>query len=294
MRYIGSLYAVISGLAYSLLGYFGITILKQGASISNMLFWRFFISFVFTVIVLSVQKRTTLDQIFTKKLILPSIIGSVLFSFSAIIFFSSCLRIGTGLAMVIFFIYPAIIMSINTIFFHEKMDKVYYITSALIFLGLILVANPNNFEFNIIGIILGVISATIYSCYIVASEKLSIDPLLSTTIVSGGSAINCFLVSYIADPHFFIPLDLISIKSTLILGIVSTAIPMALFLKSLEYIDAEKASILSVLEPVFVLLIGVNFLHEVVSINQLFGVVIILFGSVLILFHSSRKSKTTS
>lgn len=294
MRYIGSLYAIISGLAYSILGYFGITILNQGASISNMLFWRFFISFLFTIIVLLVQKRIILTQIFTKKLIMPSIIGSILFSFSAIIFFSSCLRIGTGLAMVIFFIYPAIIMTINTILFKEKIDKVYYITSALILIGLVLVANPNNFKFNIIGIILGVISATIYSCYIVASEKLSIDPLVSTTIVSGGSAINCFLVSYISDQYFFIPLDLLSIKNTLILGILSTAIPMILFLKSLEYIDAEKASILSVLEPVFVLLIGVNFLHEVVTINQLFGVVIILFGSLLILFHSSRKSKTTS
>lgn len=292
MSYIGSLYAITSGLAYSLLGYFGITILKQGASVPNMLFWRFFVSFVFTMIVLSIQKRTTLAQIFTRKLILPSIIGSILFSFSAIIFFLSCLQIGTGLAMVIFFIYPAIIMTINTIFFNEKMDKVYYITLALIFLGLILVANPNNFKFNIIGIIFGVISATIYSCYIIASEKLSIEPLLSTTIVSGGSAINCFLVSYIGDQNFFIPLDLISIKNTLILGILSTAIPMILFLKSLEYIDAEKAAILSVLEPVFVLLIGVNFLHEVVNITQSFGVAIVLLGSVLILFHNSKKSKT--
>ncbi len=291
MRYIGSLYAIASGLTYSLLGYFGIALLKQGASVPNMLFWRFFISFLFAVIILLVQKRTALAQIFTRKLIVPSIIGSILFSFSAIIFFSSCLKIGTGLAMVIFFIYPAIIMTINTIFFNEKMDKVYYITLALIFLGLILVANPNNFKFNMIGIILGIISATIYSCYIVASEKLSINPLLSTTIVSGGSALNCFLVSYIGDQHFFIPLDLISIKSTLILGILSTAIPMILFLKSLEYIDAEKAAILSVLEPVFVLLIGIKFLHEVVNITQLIGVIIILFGSVLILCHSSRKSQ---
>ncbi len=49
----GALYALSSGFCYSLLGYFGISIIQDGSSISNMLFWRFLVSALFALILLT-------------------------------------------------------------------------------------------------------------------------------------------------------------------------------------------------------------------------------------------------
>ncbi len=48
----GALLAISSGLSYSLLGYFGVTIINEGLSINNMLFWRFIISSILIALII--------------------------------------------------------------------------------------------------------------------------------------------------------------------------------------------------------------------------------------------------
>ena len=58
-----------------------------------------------------------------------------------------------------------------------------------------------------------------------------------------------------------------------------------------KYISSEKAAIVSVLEPVFVLLSGIILLGETVSVMQIFGTIIILSGAVITLFSKNSTNQ---
>jgi drug/metabolite transporter (DMT)-like permease len=73
------------------------------------------------------------------------------------------------------------------------------------------------------------------------------------------------------------------------IAIVATVIPILLMLYSLKYISSEKASILSVLEPVFVVIFGILLLGESLRFLSAIGIILILAGALITLFsHKIR------
>ena len=284
----GALYAITSGLCYSLLGYFGVTIMQAGSSVFNMLFWRFLISALFVLILLIPKYKTILQS---PKVILKVLIsGMAFYGASSIAFFMSSCYIGTGLAMVIFFIYPAIVMVVNIAFYKAPFSKVYCLAFLIIIIGLIFLVDLQDFALDVIGVGLGIVTAIFYAMYIIASEKIDIDPILSTLMVSIGCMITCF-ISSLVDSSLNIPSGLNNWLNIIGIGLICTAIPILLLLQALKYIDAEKASTLSVLEPVFVLVFGVILLDEKVTSMQILGTIIVLSGALMVLFHNIPKTK---
>ena len=86
--------------------------MNAGISLSNMMFWRFLIASIFMGVILipnykSVFKSWTENV----KIILY---GMAFYGPSAIVYFMSSRYVGTGLAMVIFFVYPAMVMLVVT------------------------------------------------------------------------------------------------------------------------------------------------------------------------------------
>ena len=70
---------------------------------------------------------------------------------------------------------------------------------------------------------------------------------------------------------------------------MATVIPILLMLYGLKYISSEKASILSVLEPVFVVIFGILLLGESLRFLSAVGIVLILAGALMTLFsHKIR------
>lgn len=223
----------MSGFCYSLLGYFGITIIQAGLSVYNMLFWRFLVSALFALVLL-IPKYPIIFQ--SPRISLQVLLsGMVFYGSSSIVFFLSSLYIGTGLAMVIFFIYPAIVMIINIIFYNAKFSKIYFLAFLIILIGLVLLIDIQDCRLDI----LGVGTAMFYACYMVASEKISIHPILSTVMVSIGSAAICFIASLV-DSSFHIPSGLSNWLNIIGIGLICTAIPILLLLKALKYIVLKK------------------------------------------------------
>ncbi len=284
----GALYAITSGLCYSLLGYFGITIIQAGSSVFNMLFWRFLISALFVLILLIPKYKTILQS--PKSILKVLISGMAFYGTSSIAFFMSSCYIGTGLAMIIFFIYPAIVMIVNIAFYKAPFSKVYCLAFLIIIIGLVFLVDLQDFALDIIGVGLGIATAIFYAMYIIASEKIDIDPILSTLMVSIGCMITCF-ISSLVDSSLNIPSGLNNWLNIIGIGLICTAIPILLLLQALKYIDAEKASTLSVLEPVFVLVFGVILLDEKVTAMQIVGTIIVLSGALMVLFHNIPKTK---
>jgi drug/metabolite transporter (DMT)-like permease len=282
----GSLYAILSGLLYGFVGYFGVSAINESISVTNMLFWRFLIASLIIVFIIIFQlKRIPYAR---KDMVTAFMNGAVFYGLSSMIYFYACPYIGSGLAMVIFFTYPAMIMLLNYFLYGNKIPTVYYFSVVIFVGGMCLFVDINEVRFDIIGIVLSIVSAMFYAGYIVSSKQITaLHPYISTLMVCLGCTTTCLFLS-LMNHSLIIPSTLHTWANLFGIGIISTTAPILLLLYSLNYISSEKTAILSVLEPVFVLIFGITLLDEPMKLQYVFGVIIVLAGALLTLFSQHK------
>lgn len=283
----GALLAILSGFCYGLVGYFGINIIHADITISTMLFWRFMVAGICMCMLLIPQRGKTKTTHSTAELIRTILYGAALYSGTSIGYFMSSIYIGTGPAMVVSFTYPAIIMLLHLCIYKTRMATHYYWALILILSGMVFLVDSSNFTLNLTGIGFGLLSAAFYAAYILANKKNTMPPITSTLLVSIGCMITALVLSVISGT-FTIPTSPTIWLNIIGLGILCTALPILFLLQSLQYISPQKASLLSVLEPVFVVIFGIALLNEPITIKQTVGICIILCGALVTLLHSKE------
>ncbi len=286
----GSLYAIISGILYGFVGFFGIQIIHAGFSVSNMLFWRFAIS---SILITGMLLFARIKVKFNDPNLLKALVSSILFySTGSALYFVACRYIGTGLSMVIFFIYPVFVTLIAWLFDRHKISNLHYISITCIVIGMICLLKPGEIQVELHGIVIAILSAVFYAAYIVTSKKQinQLHPLLSTLIICYSGTL-VFLIIAFSEGNVLLPASFAVWQYVLGIAVVSTVLPILFLLKGMKYISAAKASILSGLEPIVVLIIGVSVLGEQISLLQLIGAIIVLFGALLINFDKELIKK---
>ena len=284
-QHLGSLYAIISGLCYGFTGYFGISLINSGLSIFNMLFWRFSVSAVIIAAMLLFNYKTILQ--IQKKDLNMLFYGVFFYGTSTISYFLSSKYVGTGVAMVVLFTYPAFVMLFNVAINKVKLSKIYYLAFFMLFLGTICLIDIYKLAIDLKGIVFGVVAALCYACYMLASKKNTSSPLTSTLMVSLGCALACLVAAY-CDASFCLPNSSHLWGNVLCIAIICSALPILLLLQALKYINTEKASILSVLEPVFVVICGILLLGEGLTTIKAIGVLVILSGALITLMYDQN------
>jgi len=284
----GAFYAALSGLLFGLIGYFGVSVINANISVSTMLFWRFLVSGLF-IFLLLLPQLNSLKYGFNE-IAKVFFYGIAFYGGTSIFYFVAAIYIGSGLAMVLFFTYPAIVMLINFIFYKQKISRVYYLALLIILIGMLCLVRGSHFSFNLMGLTMAVLSALFYALYIIASKASPVPPLISTLWVSFGSAFTC-LIAALIENTFTLPLNMHIWANICGIGIICTALPIVLLLKGLKQISSLQASILSVLEPVFVVIFGILLLGEEVNLTQAIGVIILLSGALLSLLNNRFDKK---
>jgi len=277
----GALCAITSGIFYSFVGYFGMSVINADHSASNMTFWRFLVSSALISFIL-IPRFKAINENFLEMLKML-IYGAVFYGVGVVMYFVSSKYIGTGLAMVIFFTYPAMVMFLNWLLYKKGMIKTCYLSIFIITVGLILLVDISEFKLDIVGVGLSILSAILYAFYIVFSKKSKLSALVSTYMVCIGCTIASLMLALV-DQSFAVPMTLSVWINILGIGIICTALPILLLLEGLKRISAEKASILSVLEPVFVVIFGVTLLGEKINLLQCLGIITVLLGALITLF----------
>lgn len=285
----GIFLTVLSGLLYGSMGYFGTQIISAGFSVSNMLFWRFLIATIAIVLFMVFKRDNTFMatvQRDPKAIMFIFILGSVFYALSSLFYFLAAKWIGTGLAMVIFFSYPAIVALLMFAIDRKKAAMVTLLSIAVSLLGLGFIATKEHFTFDFYGTVFSVLSATSYAFYVFSSQKtvINFEVRSVTFIVCLGNMVTFFLASLLTN-SFMLPTDLITWINIVAIGIFATVLPVLLLLKGLKSISASKASILSVFEPVATLIVGIFFLNEEIALLQFIGVILILSSAIMVQFE---------
>lgn len=279
----------MSGSLYGFLGYFGTKIIQEQFSITAMLFWRFLVAACWMLpLVIKKHMRAENFLILDIKMIIYLVVfGTLTYAGSSIFYFIASQYTGTGLAMVIFFSYPILVVLFSWIFYKSPLTITMMIALIAMGIGLFMLQQQSISTFNTTGIFFGVLGATFYAIYVIGGKHItskSIDANTMTFVVSLGCAI-FFLCMSFSQHQFSMPHTSKSIIFLLALGILATAIPIQLMLLGLKHISSMRASLISVIEPIVTILIGVLWLDETISVVQWVGACILLTSAILIQFE---------
>ncbi|WP_343914789.1 DMT family transporter [Aquimarina litoralis] len=208
------------------------------------------------------------------------ILGGILMGLHWITYFYALKMSNVAIGMLSLFTYPVITSFLEPIVLKTKFQKMHLVLGALVLLGIYFLV-PNfsleNSYAKAVGI--GVVSAFCYA----------LRNLLMKTKVSNyhGSMLMWYqlvIISMMLLPTLFV-FDSSGITTqwpwTLVLAILTTAIGHTLFLFSLKRFSATTASIISSVQPVYGIIIGIIFLKEIPVLTTIIGGVLILTSVVI-------------
>lgn len=272
----GIVYVIISGISFGVIPILAKLAYNQGANAINTLALRFVFSSVFLYLYIrykNISIKISKEQL--KIIVLLSLFG---YSMTSIFLFISYNYISSGIATMILYSYPVMVMILSVIIYKEKFQMKKFLYLMLTTLGVGIMLNVKEGQVSFVGIILVLLSALSYAIYVIgcANEKIkdlnSFTMTFYITVITAG--VDIFL-GFITK-SFHTSITFLGIVYIIILAIVSTIIGFITFLKGVKVIGPTNASIFSCSEPIVSLVLGVIVLKESINLGIVVGSIIII------------------
>lgn len=202
-------------------------------------------------------------------------------------YFNALLYASSGLVGLLLYVYPVLVTILAVLFGWEKLDRRTFVLLTVAVTGLAITLG-DNLQGEPLGIMLGLLAAAVYAVYIVIGGRLTLgtDPLAATLVVMAAAAIGNGSLAIAGDSP--LPSGISAWLAIGAIALFSTVIAIAAFLVGIKHIGPAQASIISTLEPVITICLGVALLGESVSAGQLVGGAMVL-AAVVMLAQRPRK-----
>lgn len=195
--------------------------------------------------------------------------------------------ISASLERIILFVYPTLVVIFSRIIFKKKITNTGLWALGICYLGLVFIAfdphifDAKDFKFGALCIL---ISAITYALYLVFGSELinkygSINFNAISLVFASAFVLTHFKLSSSVN-LFQLPAGIYAYG--LALAIISTVIPTFLVMEGIKLLGANLGSIVGSIGPASTIVMGYFFLGEVLSIQELFGSVLVLAGVLLI------------
>jgi len=216
------------------------------------------------------------------------VLMGLLYTAQAQSYFTALLHASSGLVSLLLYIYPILVTVLAAAIGQEKMDKRTMTLTVVACAGLAITLG-GKLQGEPLGIVLGILGAGIYAIYILLGNKLSRDthPLSASLVILTTAGCSNGVLAVATGGK--LPHGVIGWFAVGAIALFSTAIAISAFLTGVKRIGASQASIISTLEPVITLTIGVSFFGEMASSTQLFGGALVLLAVILL---AQRPSST--
>ncbi|HJU71693.1 MAG TPA: DMT family transporter [Paucimonas sp.] len=196
-------------------------------------------------------------------------------------YFTALMYASTGLVALLLYIYPVLVTLLALLLGWEKPDRRTLLLMAMAIAG-IAITLGGNMHGQPLGIALGLLAAAVYAVYILLGNRLTqhFHPLAATLVILAGGALGngaLAIAGGIQWPH-----GVSAWLAIVAIAVFSTVMAIAAFLAGIKHIGAAQASIISTLEPVITLGLGVALLDESVNASQLAGGALVLTAVILL------------
>lgn len=189
----------------------------------------------------------------------------------------------TSTATVFHFVYPSLVVIIGMIFFKKKLPLGTIISIIMCFIGICLFYNPN-IPFSIQGSMLSLSSAVTFATYVVLLSNYKSDTvtgLLLSFYIAIISSIITFIIC-ITTNSLALPKSLIGWTLCLLFAFFVTTLALVFFQQGAFIIGGEKTSILSALEPITGVIVGITVFNESINLSVVIGSVLVVGASIII------------
>ena len=281
---------IITGITYGLNPLFAVPLMRQGASVGSILFFRYAISVILLGVFLLLTKHSF--RLSPKQAGVLLILG-MLYASSSLFLFEAYNYIASGLATTLVFLYP-VIVAVIMVFLRVVPSWPVWVAIAVTFAGvLVMTHDGSGGGADSKGILLSLGSALVYSLFIVIINRSRIikdvsDTLLTFYALLVGSVIFAFRIMISgADPLVGISgapawLNLVG------LAVLPTIVSTATLAIATRNIGATKASVLGVFEPVTAILVGTLVFSEPLTANILVGILMATAAVVFMIVSTKR------
>lgn len=180
-----------------------------------------------------------------------------------------------AIGMLSLFTYPMITLMLEPLFFTVSYQKRHLVLGIMILTGVYLLVP--SFELNNTithGVFMGILSSLCYSLRnIIMKQKISsVDGSVLMLYQMGVTLI----ILLPALSYFEVDSYIDKLPYLLILGVVTTAVGHTLFLTSFKKFSVSTVSIMSGIQPIYGILLGIIFLSEIPSFRSILGGVLII------------------
>lgn len=231
----------------------------------------------------------------------------------SIVFFSYCYfrnveESSAAVAAILMYTSPIFVTLLSAIFFKEKLTKTKLLALLLAIIGCALVSgiasgigtasSPGTGGIaspSFLGIALGLGSGIGYALYSIFG-RFALDkgysPFMVTAMTFTFACVGVLpfidiiglVTRLITEPKY--------ILLALVMGLVGSCTPFALYTLGLRYMEASKAAILATLEPIVTALVGTFFYKEPIDIFVVVGIVMVLVAGILCSAKPQDKPQT--
>ncbi len=281
---------VITGVTYGLNPLFAMPLVRAGAPIVAILFFRYAISVVCLLLFLATRRQSL--RVTGRQAAVLLVLG-LLFTSSSLFLFEAYKFIPSGLATTLVFLYP-VMVALIMVFLRVVPSWSVWMAIAVTFAGVTImsVGEPGQ-EINPVGIALSVASALVYALFIVIVNKNKAIAPLSSTVLTFYTLVVGTVV--FATRGMIEGVSLTSVLNIdwawlnlLGLAVFPTIISTATLAVASRNIGATKASVLGVFEPITAILVGTTMLGEPLTTNIIIGVILSIASVTFMVAKTSR------
>lgn len=288
----GVVLVIIATIFFSLQGILVKLLYQEGFSGLEVLFMRALICTpVFALYAFIRMPKGTILSLNKNILVTSVLIGVVGYYMGPIVDYTALTKIDVGVERMLFYIFPAFVMAINSILHKSLPSKIQVSAFCIIELGIYLVMGGFNTHVNAVGAALAICAAFLFAIYIILNQHISRHihhlPFLLLAFLGGMAAVS---VHYFAN---FQTLPQISEKAYFLIAMLAlfcTFLPLIALFEGIKCIGSNRAAFISAIGPVMATLLAYFILGEKLQSLQILGGAVIVFAILWLEYRGKKLS----
>lgn len=281
---------IITGISYGLNPLFGMPLMKQGAEVESILFFRYGIAVVILGAVLLCDRQSF--KVTWRQAGILLVLG-LLYTASSVTLFEAYKYIPSGLATTLVFLYP-VLVALIMVFLRVIPSWQVWLAIVATFVGVIIMTQSGDtHHINLLGVVLSIGSALVYALFIVIinrSRAISAIPssLLTFYTLCVGAVVFLTRIGMSGTDMLAgitTKLDWLNLVG---LALLPTIVSTATLAVATRNIGATKASVLGVFEPITAILVGTLVFGEALTDNIIIGITIAMVAVTFMIISTKR------
>ena len=215
-----------------------------------------------------------------KKELLLLMCSGACMAFNWILLFEAYKYTTVAIATLSYYFAPVLVTVASSVLFREKLTKKNTLCFSMSTLGIVIITGISGLSGgsnNMLGILFGLGAAVLYASCILLNKSIKGVGGIERTFLQFLSAI-LVMVPYVALTSGVTVqnMDLTGWVCLLVVGLVHTGITYCMYFTAVEHIPGQAVAILSYIDPLVAVIIGVVILGEPLTVSQLIGGTLIL------------------